>query len=120
MIRVMFASLFYCVACCTLLTAPKFTRASEPFAEKVLIRIVKANTSIQQLFQLVQEQTPLNFAYDEKDVDLSSSIILPVGEHLLIDVLSATSRQTGLLFIQKKSVILVRKQAPMLSDCNYF
>jgi len=111
MLRVIFANLFYCVICCSLLVAPVFSRASDPFAENVLIRIVKANTSVQQLFQLVQEQTPLNFAYDEKDVDLSSSIILPVGEHLLSDVLSTTSKQTGLLFIQKKSIILVRKHA---------
>ena len=115
MLRVIFANLFYCVACCTLLMAPMFTRASDPIDDKVLIKIVKANTSVQQLFQLVQEQTPLNFAYDEKDVNLSSSIILPLGEHLLSDVLSTASRQTGLLFIQKKSIILVRKHASEVS-----
>ena len=111
MLRVIFGYIFYCLACTILSISPAASKAAGAYADKVLIKIAKENSSLHQVFQLVQEQTSFHFAYDEEDVDLSCTITLPVGEHFLDQVLITVSRQTGLLFTQKRSIIIVHKRS---------
>jgi len=111
MLRVIFGYIFYCLACTILSISPAASKAAGAYADKVLIKIAKENSSLHQVFQLVQEQTSFHFAYDEEDVDLSRTITLPVGEHFLDQVLITVSRQTGLLFTQKRSIIIVHKRS---------
>jgi TonB-dependent starch-binding outer membrane protein SusC len=111
MLRVIFTFIYYCFTCCLLLGSAVSLKAEDGSPDKVVIRIVNVNNSLLQLFELVQDQTSLNFAYDEEDVDLSQSITLAVGEHPLAEFLISISKQTGLLFTQKRSLILVHKRS---------
>ena len=113
MLRVIFTIVFFCVACCIFLGSAVSLKAEDGFNDGVVIKIVHGNNSLLQLFNLVQDQTTLNFAYDEKDVDLSQSVTLAVGEHPLNEFLISLSKQTGLLFTQKRSLIIVHKRSGM-------
>ena len=113
MLRVIFTIVFFCVGCCIFLGSAVSLKAEDGFNDGVVIRIVHGNNSLLQLFNLVQDQTTLNFAYDEKDVDLSQSVTLAVGEHPLNEFLISLSKQTGLLFTQKRSLIIVHKRSGM-------
>ena len=69
MLRVIFTIVFFCVACCIFLGSAVSLKAEDGFNDGVVIRIVHGNNSLLQLFNLVQDQTTLNFAYDEKEID---------------------------------------------------
>ncbi len=73
----------------------------------VYISIKTSNNTLLQFFKLVESQTTLYFAYDEKEVNVSQRMVLSKGHRPLSILLDDISQQTGLQFTQKKSAILV-------------
>jgi TonB-linked SusC/RagA family outer membrane protein len=83
--------------------------------DKVYIIIRSTNNTLGQLFALIESQTRFSFAYDENEVDLSRKVILGTGQQLLSGLLDLTAKQTGLLFTQAKSLILVSNKSPEIN-----
>ena len=102
--------------CALIIIAP--VRAGDgiqPHAATQLIKIKTANISLQRVFQLIEGQTKLQFAYDEYDVDLSRKLVLKTGHVTLGEILDMISSQTGYQFTQVKNTILVSPAALALS-----
>ena len=74
---------------------------------EVIISIETSNSTLLQFFKLVESQTTLFFAYDEKEVNVSQIMTLATGQRPLSALLENITKQTGLKFVQKKSAILV-------------
>ncbi len=74
----------------------------------VYITINNSTARLQQLFELIEQQTPFTFAYDENDVNLSKQLKLITGQQLLNSVLDKVAEQTGLHFVEKANLILVK------------
>ncbi len=73
----------------------------------IYINVKNSSFTLREFFEFIEKQTTFSFAYDENQVDLSMKIKLATGQQLLDDLLNGISRQTSLIFTQKKSNILV-------------
>jgi TonB-linked SusC/RagA family outer membrane protein len=78
--------------------------------DDVYITIKTSNIKVSQLFNIIQAQSALVFAYDESEVNLSQKLTVKPGTQLLSELLKAISSQTDLLFTQKQHSILVNKK----------
>ncbi len=78
-----------------------------PPSVKQSVIVKKSSLSLQQAFQLIEEQTKMVFAYDEYEVDLSKKLTLKTGHFVLNNLLDLITIQTGYKFTQVKSTILV-------------
>jgi TonB-linked SusC/RagA family outer membrane protein len=87
----------------------------QPHSGKQHVTIKTANISLQRVFQIIEGQTKLLFAYDEYNVDLSRKLVLKTGHVALGDLLDMISSQTGYIFTQVKNTILVSPAAIALS-----
>ncbi|MEP6710895.1 MAG: TonB-dependent receptor [Ferruginibacter sp.] len=73
--------------------------------------IINTNTAkLQQIFTMIEKQTPYSFVYDENDINLSKEIKLAKGKQLLKTVLQLIAKQAGLHFIEKQNMILVNPE----------
>ncbi len=81
----------------------------------VYITIKNSSLSVSKLFGLIQQQSPVVFAYDETEVNLSQKVTLKTGTQLLDILLESISLQTDLSFTQKQNSILVssKKDLPV-------
>ena len=75
--------------------------------KNIYISIQKTSQTVGEIFETVSSQSHLNFAYDEKEIDLSRVLRFNKGQFLLNELLSDISSQTGLLFTLNKKLIIV-------------
>jgi TonB-linked outer membrane protein, SusC/RagA family len=75
--------------------------------DDVYVVINSSKARLVKIFELIEKQTSLSFAYDENDINLSKEIRLTQGQQPLNVVLNTISKQTGLNFIKKDNLILV-------------
>ena len=75
--------------------------------DEVYVVINNSKEKLHKIFEVIEKQTSLSFAYDENDVNLSKEIKLTKGQQLLKNVLSSISNQTGLNFTTVANLILV-------------
>jgi TonB-linked SusC/RagA family outer membrane protein len=99
-----------------ILSAPVRAGDRQPNSLTQHIKIKTANISLLRVFQLIEGQTKLLFAYDEYDVDLSRKLVLKTGHVTLGELLEMISSQTGYQFTQVKNTILVSAAALALSN----
>ncbi|MCU7550079.1 SusC/RagA family TonB-linked outer membrane protein [Chitinophagaceae bacterium LB-8] len=71
------------------------------------IKISKKSEKLGALFSLVEQQTPLRFAYDASEVDINKSISIKKDVLILKQLLLEISQQTGTSFELSKNVITV-------------
>lgn len=82
------------------------------FSSDVYVVIDNSSAKLQNIFTLIEKQTPFTFAYDENDINVSKEVNLPTGQQLLKIILSEIAKQTGLRFTEKANVILVKAASP--------
>ncbi|MDP9042910.1 MAG: TonB-dependent receptor plug domain-containing protein, partial [Bacteroidota bacterium] len=75
--------------------------------KNIYISIQKTSQTVGEVFETVSNQSHLNFAYDEKEIDLSRVLRFNKGEFLLNELLSDITSQTGLHFTFNKKLIIV-------------
>jgi TonB-dependent starch-binding outer membrane protein SusC len=85
----------------------------------VYIVVTNTNTTVGEIFKLVEKQTSLSFVYDENDINISKEIKLSKGQQLLKNVLNNISKQAGLHFTEKKNIILVNHYTGIVTDAEY-
>ncbi|MGN6532636.1 MAG: SusC/RagA family TonB-linked outer membrane protein, partial [Ginsengibacter sp.] len=90
----------------------------DPFND-VYIIVTNTNTTIGEIFKLVEKQTSLSFVYDENDVNISKEIKISKGQHLLKNVLNVISEQANLHFTRKQNIILVNHETAKKTDAEY-
>ena len=95
------------VVCLFLINSSAIANGREDKPAELYVIIKNSNESLLQLFNIIENQTAISFAYDENDVDLSKKLTLTTGQYLLKELLQIISKQTRLHFIQKGNVILV-------------
>ncbi|HEV8083296.1 MAG TPA: TonB-dependent receptor [Chitinophagaceae bacterium] len=77
------------------------------FNKDVYVVINNSSEKLQNIFTLIEKQTPFSFAYDENDINLSKEIKLATGQQLLKIILKEIETQAGLRFTEKANLILV-------------
>jgi TonB-dependent starch-binding outer membrane protein SusC len=99
----------------TLGSANANTNRTAGFGE-LYITVRESNLRLQQLFELIQKQTPLVFVYDENEINLSLHLKLLTGTQPLGGLLDNITRQTGIKFTLIKSTILVSNKSTALQN----
>ncbi len=90
-----------------------------PFIKDVYVVINSSSAKLQQVFTIIEKQTPFSFVYDENDINLSKEIKLTTGKQRLKDVLSNISKQAGLHFTEKQNIILVKAEPENIKNAVF-
>jgi hypothetical protein len=90
-----------------------------PFYKDIFVVINSSSARLQNIFSLIEKQTPFSFVYDENDINLSQEINLERGRQPLKDVLDDISKQAGLHFIEKKNIILVNSSPAVIKNAVF-
>lgn len=85
----------------------------------VYIVVTNTNTTIGEIFKLVERQTRFSFVYDENDINISKEVKLMKGQQLLKNVLSDISKQAGLHFTEKQNIILVNHESGIITNTGF-
>lgn len=109
-------SAFFCLLCVFALEAHEI---KSPFYKDVYVVINSSSVRLQNVFALIEKQTPFSFVYDENDINLSEVVKLDRGRQRLKDVLDEIAKQAGLHFIEKKNIILVNSSPAVIKNAVY-
>lgn len=85
-----------------------FQRTEDKKLEDVRIKLSSTNVSLEQAFQMIEQQTDFKFFYIKEDVPLNEKIKLN-QEESLFQILQAFSKEYGLAFDRINNQIVVKK-----------
>ena len=97
-------SMFFTFLCVFSLQAHDLKSA---FYKDVFVVINNSSARLQNIFSLIEKQTPYSFVYDENDINLSQQINLEKGRQPLKDVLDELSAKERFSYKMNNNAITI-------------
>lgn len=104
--RVLYGFIFQLIFCSVLLA--NTGNAQRKNIEKIKVGVKVENTSLDEVFKKIEDQTGLAFTFNSANVDVKQKVDLNVRNKTVYDFLLDLSKDTGLRFIQINDNIHVR------------